>query len=80
MASDPNRPVVLTDYLTDIEAHLLIGSLEGLGIPAFHSGVGGSTGWPDAGGYAQVVVRHCDYERAKLAMDEFVSDRNPEGA
>lgn len=80
MADDPNRPVVLTDYLTDIEAHLLIGYLEELGIPAFHSGVGGSTGWPDAGGYAQVVVRQHNFEQAKRAMEEFVSFRNPKGA
>lgn len=80
MADDQNRPVVLTDFMTDIEAHLLIGYLKELGIPALHSGVGGSTGWPDAGGYAQVVVRSGDFERAKTAMDEFVAYRNSEGA
>jgi len=80
MTHDPNRPVVLTDYLTDIEARLLIGYLEELGIPAFHSGVGGSTGWPDAAGYAQVVVRERDYDQAKRGMDEFVAYRHPDGA
>ncbi|MCE2809949.1 MAG: hypothetical protein ACK480_06245 [Planctomycetota bacterium] len=80
MTSDPSRPVVLTDYLTDIEARLLIGYLEEIGILAYHSGVGGSTGWPDAAGYAQVVVRQSDYEQAKRAMDEFIAYRHPEGA
>lgn len=76
---DPNQPVVLTDYLTDVEAHLLIGYLDEIGIRAFHSGVGGGTSWPDACGYAQIVVRQSDYARAKIAMDEFVAYRNPEG-
>lgn len=80
MTTDSNRPVVLTDYLTDIEAQLLIGYLDEIGIPAFHSGVGGGTSWPDAAGYAQVVVRQNDYDRAKTAMAEFMAYRNPEGA
>jgi len=54
--------------------------LEEIGILAYHSGVGGSTGWPDAAGYAQVVVRQSDYEQAKRAMDEFIAYRHPEGA
>ena len=69
----------LTEYLTDIEARLLIGYLDELGIHAFHSGVGGSTGWPDAAPYAQVVVRECDYEGAKRAMEEFLAKRPPKG-
>ncbi|MCY3005532.1 MAG: hypothetical protein NTV29_06100 [Planctomycetota bacterium] len=77
MANDPNRPMVLNDYLTDIEARLLIGYLEENEIPAFHSGIGGNTGWPDAGGYAQVVVRACDLDRAKIAMAELHDGSNP---
>lgn len=78
MATDPNRPIVLTDYLTDIEAQLLIGYLEDSEIPAFHGGIGGNSGWPNTGGYAQVIVRACDLDRARIAMAQMQSEPDPE--
>jgi len=78
MVTDPNRPIVLTDYLTDIEARLLIGYLEDNEIPAFHGGIGGNSGWPEAGGYAQVIVRECDLERARIAMARMQSEPDPD--
>ncbi len=78
MNSDPHRPVVLSDYLTEVEARLLIGFLEGQGIKAFNSGAGGATGWPDAAAYAQVVVREVDLEAAKAAMQQWLEDAQDE--
>lgn len=68
---DPNRPVVLSDLLTDIEATMVIGYLDSIGIRAMTAGAGGATGWPDAASYTQVVVRHCDEVRARLALADY---------
>ncbi len=70
MNHDPNNPVVLCDFLTELEATLVIGHLDEAGIQAMRSGTGGSTGWPDAASYTQVVVRERDFERAKKLLDE----------
>jgi hypothetical protein len=78
MNSDPHRPVVLSDFLTEVEARLLIGFLEAQGIKAFNSGAGGATGWPDAAAYAQVVVREVDFEVAKAAMQQWLEDSQEE--
>jgi hypothetical protein len=48
----------------------LVAHLESLGISARVSGAGGSTGWPEATGYSQVVVRRSDLERAIAAAHE----------
>lgn len=73
MATDPHRPVVLSNFLTEVEAGLLIAFLEGQGIKAFNSGAGGSTGWPDAAAYSQVVVREVDLSKAKELLSEWLS-------
>jgi hypothetical protein len=78
MNSDPHRPVVLSDFLTEMEARLLIGFLEAQGIKAFNSGTGGATGWPDAAAYVQVVVREVDLEVAKAAMQQWLEDAQDE--
>ena len=70
MSVDPDEPHVLANLPTDAEAAMLIGRLESLGIRARASGAGGSTGWPEAAGYVQVVVRQADLERAQAALDE----------
>jgi len=70
MSDDPNKPVVLCDFLTDLEATLLIGHLEEAGIRAMRSGTGGSTGWPDAASYTQVVVRERDLELAQKILED----------
>ena len=67
--SDPESPVVLAERLTEIEATLLIGHLDAVGIRAMANGAGGATGWPDNVAYTQVVVRRCDLERAREAME-----------
>jgi hypothetical protein len=75
MATDANNPVVLAERLTDVEAALLVAHLETRGIVARTSGVGGATGWPEAAGYTQVVVRQADLERATTAVREFRDQR-----
>jgi hypothetical protein len=66
---DPDRPVVLSNLLTDTEAAILVAYLEGEGIAAMTAGSGGSTGWPEAARYVQVVVRHRDLDRARAAAE-----------
>jgi hypothetical protein len=73
MATDPHRPVVLSNFLTEVEAGLLIAYLQGQGIKAFNSGAGGATGWPDAAAYSQVVVREVDLPQAKELLEEWLS-------
>jgi hypothetical protein len=69
MDADLDNPVVLANLPTDAQAALLVNRLESLGIRALISGAGGATGWPEAGGYTQVVVRQADLERAQAALD-----------
>ena len=66
MAADPNSPQVLANLLTSTEAAMLVAHLESLGIAAQTSGAGGSTGWPEAPGYTQVVVKQDDLHKAQL--------------
>jgi hypothetical protein len=70
MESDPNSPRVLRNFRSDVEAALVVGRLQSLGINARISGAGGATGWPEALGYTQVVVRKADLERALAAIQE----------
>jgi hypothetical protein len=71
MAGDAQSPTPLANLLTTTEAALLVAHLEAKGIAARISGAGGSTGWPEAAGYTQVVVRQSDLERAQAAYDEW---------
>jgi hypothetical protein len=64
MDNDPNSPRVLGNFGSEAEASLIIAQLESAGITARTSGMGGATGWPEAQGYTQVVVRASDLERA----------------
>jgi hypothetical protein len=68
--NDPDNPMVLANLRTDAEAAMLVAHLETIGITARISGTGGSTGWPEAAGYTQVVVRQADLERAQAAVDQ----------
>jgi hypothetical protein len=74
MSADSNNPVVLAQWLTDVEAALLVAHLESHGILARVSGAGGATGWPEAAGYTQVVVRQADIERARAVAEEIRRD------
>lgn len=65
MSNDPNSPVIIADRLTEVEAALLIGRLEDAGIVARRAGSGGATGWPEAFGYTQVVIRQADLQLAQ---------------
>jgi hypothetical protein len=69
MSGDPDSPKVLATVRTDMEAALVVNHLATQGIKAFVSGVGTSTGWPEAPGDVQVVVRQSDFERAKESLD-----------
>lgn len=68
MENDPNGPHVLANSRTQMEAQLVVNHLEILGIKALINGAGPSTGWPEALGEIQVVVRRADIERAKQAL------------
>ena len=70
MADDPNSPRVLVVVRNDMEAALLVGCLAEQGIDAHAGGAGTSTGWPEALGDVRVVVRLCDLERARAALEE----------
>ena len=70
MSQDPNNPVVLCDFLTDLEATLVIEQLEGVGIQAIRSGAAGDATWSGAANYTQVVVRERDLERAKKILED----------
>lgn len=70
MSHDPNNPVVLCDFLTDLEANLVIEQLEEAGIKAMRSGTGGSAVWPGATSYTQVVVRERDLARATKILED----------
>ena len=74
MNDDPNNPVVLAELRNDAEAALLVAHLETCGIEARISGAGGATGWPEAAGYTQVVVRQADLERARAAARDVGRD------
>jgi hypothetical protein len=66
---DANSPQVLANLPTEAEAALLVGHLGSLGIEAYVSGAGTSTGWPEAASDVQVVVRRADLVRAREALD-----------
>jgi len=70
MSNDPNNPVVLCDFLTELEATLVIEQLEAVGIQAMRSGSGGSAGWPGADSYVQVIVREKDLAGAKKLLED----------
>lgn len=76
MSQDPNSPRVLARLPTEIDAVLLVDHLEGSGIKAMIGGAGTSTGWPEAPGDVQVLVRASDLERT-LAVRLELSVRLP---
>jgi hypothetical protein len=71
---DANSPQVLTNLPTEAVAALLVGHLGSLGIEAYISGAGTSTGWPEAASDLQVVVRRPTWrERAKPSISSEAS-------
>lgn len=76
MSQDPNSPRVLARVPTEIDAALLVEYLESTGIKAMSGGAGTSTGWPEAPGDVQVLVRASDLERA-IAVRAELSVRLP---
>jgi FAD/FMN-containing dehydrogenase len=74
MTADPDSPREVARVRTEVEAALVVGHLESLGIKAFISGAGTSTGWPEVPGDVQVVVRQADLERAHEALDHIGQD------
>jgi hypothetical protein len=68
MPTDPNSPQVLTNRRNETEAALVVNHLASIGIEARIAGSGPSSGWPEALGEVQVVVRQADLERAKEAL------------
>jgi FAD/FMN-containing dehydrogenase len=69
MADDPNSPKVLATVLTEQEAILIVNHLAAEGIQARIAGAGSSTGWPEAPGDVQVVVRQSEVARAKELLE-----------
>ena len=77
MSLDPNSPKILATVLTEQEATLIVNHLAPAGIKALIAGAGSATGWPEARGYVQVVVRQADVARAKELLKR-VRRRTPE--
>jgi hypothetical protein len=73
MSNDPDSPRVLARLRTEADAYLLIEHLESLGIKAVYGGAGTSTGWPEAPGDVQVMVRQADLERAQAIRAELAA-------
>lgn len=69
MTTDPNSPKVLATVRTDIEAALIVNHLADRGIKAYVSGAGSATGWPEAPGDVQIVVRQIDLAQATELLD-----------
>ena len=80
MQGDANSPQVLANLPTEAEAALLVGHLDSLGIKAYVSGAGTSTGWPEAPSDVQVVVRQADLARAQEALDHIRDKRSKKQA
>jgi hypothetical protein len=79
VAADPDSPTEVARVRNEVEATLIVGHLESLGIKAFISGAGTSTGWPEVPGDVQVVVRQADLERARTALDQIGHEANEPG-
>ena len=69
MAPDPNSPKVLVRVLTEQEATLIVNHLATEGIKAHIAGTGSATGWTEAPGDVQVIVRQGDVARAKELLE-----------
>ena len=70
MADDPNRPVVLTTRPTEAQAALIVAALEDRGVQAQATG-GFTSGFrAEAPGDVRVLVRECDFERARKALHD----------
>lgn len=76
MKGDANSPQVLAKLPTEAEAALLVGHLRSMGIEAYVSGAGTSTGWPEAASDVQVVVRQGDLARAREALELIRGERS----
>ncbi len=76
MPDDPDSPRQLARLPTEVDAALLVEHLESFGIKAMIGGAGTSTGWPEAPGDVQVLVRLGDLERA-AAIRETPAQRLP---
>ncbi len=70
MAIDPDSPQRLTTARTDMEAGMIVNLLADAGIKALAAGAGTSTGWPEAPGDVQIVVRQADLARAKEVLEQ----------
>jgi len=68
MPADPHGPRVLTSCRNETEAALVVNLLASIGIQARIAGTGPSTGWPEALGEVQVVVRQADLNRARDSL------------
>ncbi|MFO1096354.1 MAG: hypothetical protein U0992_24075 [Planctomycetaceae bacterium] len=77
MTNDPDSPRVLALMRTEIDAQFLIDHLRSLGIWSMNGGAGTSTGWPEAHGDVQVLVRQSDLQRAQQVRDE-LARTNPQ--
>ncbi len=79
MASDPNRPIVLTTAPSGAQATLMVGALRERGIEAWAVGELTSGFRAEAPGRVQILVRQADLADAQAALDA-VQARPPEEA
>jgi hypothetical protein len=66
---DPDSPQLLAKFVTEVEAALLVNHLARHGIKAYIAGVGSATGWTEAPGEVQVLIRQADLSQAKGVLD-----------
>lgn len=74
MTDDPNNPTVLTEVPTEIEATSIATALASFEVEATTTGGYTSGFQTEAPGWVKVVVRQCDLQRAKVALDEIKKD------
>jgi len=70
MAKDPHNPEILESYSNDVTAAAVVTALEAHGISASTTG-GFTAGFrAEAPGDVNVIVRHCDLDRARAVLAE----------
>lgn len=77
MGDDPNRVVVLTRVPTELHAAMIVAALDARGVQAQAAGALTSGFRAEAPGGVQILVRHCDLEQARLALQAIEEEIDP---
>ncbi len=71
---DPNQPVVVGDFATELEASFIVSALDVAGVPAWVTGQITAGFRAEAPGRVRVLVRASDAEKAREALIEHEKD------